>query len=97
MLRDLYCPKNQPITMKYTFTYIILLLFGLMITQRSLAQTTQNKARIYGIVADSATREPLGLVTLNLKTPKDSLIKVGLSKADGAFAFTNIPTAKYHL
>lgn len=84
--------------MKKTITYIILSLAVLLsIDQHTFGQTSPYHGKLYGIITDSATKAPLELVTINLKTAKDSLVKVTLSKADGRFAFENIKAAKYHL
>lgn len=63
----------------------------------AFAQTGQHKNGVHGLVADSATKEPLGLVTIYLKNAKDSLIKTDLSKADGSFAFEGLQPMPYHL
>lgn len=53
--------------------------------------------KIYGTVKDSLTHETLGLITIKLKTEKDSLLKTTISKTDGRFSFENIEVLKYHL
>ena len=66
-----------------------------MADKQAAAQSVQGK--FYGIIVDSATREPLGFATLNLRTAKDSLVKNTLSKVEGGFAFDHLQAMKYNL
>ena len=82
--------------MKQLFTYFITALL-LTAANYSRAQTTLQQRKIYGSVTDSASKAPIEFATIYLKTDKDSLLKTGLSKADGKFRFDNLKPAKYRL
>lgn len=84
------------IIMKRIFIYLtILFSIVFMSDKQAIAQSVQHK--LYGIIADSATRGPLGFATLNLRNVKDSLIKNTISTADGAFTLEHLQGMKYHL
>jgi len=70
------------------------LLFGGVIHS---ASAQNNTGKLYGMVKDSVNEQPLELVTLNLKTDKDSLLKTVVSKQGGKFLFEGLKIAKYHL
>ncbi|WDF54846.1 TonB-dependent receptor domain-containing protein [Mucilaginibacter sp. KACC 22063] len=74
-----------------------LLLFTLLfLTWASvIAQSTQN---IKGIVIDSAKNEPMGYVTVALRTVKGKQpVKSTLTKDNGSFEFTSLPGKSYEL
>lgn len=82
--------------MKRIFIYLFIPFAALFVADKQAsAQSLQRN--IHGIIADSATREPIGFTTFNLRSVKDSLIKNTLSKADGKFAFEHLRAMKYNL
>jgi outer membrane receptor protein involved in Fe transport len=84
--------------MKSSLINIFLLVAVLLFSwQLSFAHTKPPIGRISGIVTDSTSNQPIGFATISLKTEKDSLIKVVVSKADGHFRFENVDVRRYHL
>jgi ferric enterobactin receptor len=84
--------------MKKIFTYIITILAILFtVGSSAMAQKDVLTIKIHGIIADSVTKQSLNLVTIYLKTEKDSLLKTRVSKANGSFEFENLPIKKYNL
>jgi ferric enterobactin receptor len=84
--------------MKKIFKHIIIILIILFIAgSGAMAQKDVPTIKIHGIVADSVTKQLLDLVTVYLKTEKDSLLKTRVSKANGSFEFENLPSKKYNL
>ena len=67
------------------FSLIVFISFG----QLAIAQDKAGTGKITGSVIDSASNQPIGFATISLKTEKDSLIKVTVSKGDGHFQFEN--------
>jgi ferric enterobactin receptor len=76
------------------FFLVIVFAFSVHFTS---AQTKTGNGKISGSVIDSASNQPVGFATINLKTEKDSTVKVIVSKADGHFQFENVKPMKYHL
>jgi ferric enterobactin receptor len=58
---------------------------------------TAAKYRITGIIADSATRNPLPMVTLTLKKATNETIQIVVSQEDGTFNFPSLVAATYSL
>lgn len=86
------------IVMKKVLLNIFLLIAILTFSgQLSSAHNMASIGRISGTVTDSASNQPVGFATISLKTERDSLIKVVISKADGHFRFENVGLLKYHL
>jgi ferric enterobactin receptor len=84
--------------MKKIFTYIITILAILFtVGSSAMAQKDVLTIKIHGIIADSVTKQSLNLVTIYLKTEKDSLLKTRVSKANGSFEFENLPIKKYNM
>lgn len=82
--------------MKRIFTYLFILFAAVfMADKQAAAQNAQHN--FHGIIADSASREPIGFATLNLRSEKDSLVKNTLSKAEGSFTFEHLQAMKYNL
>jgi len=82
--------------MKRIFTHLFILFTAVFLVDRqAAAQTRQHK--FFGVIADSATREPIGFATLNLRSAKDSLVKNTLSKVEGNFAIEHLQAIKYNL
>ena len=82
--------------MKRLLTYFITAVL-LITVNYSRAQIISPQGKIYGIVADPVSKEPVEFATIYLKTGKDSLLKTALSKADGKFVFDNLKPGKYKL
>jgi len=53
--------------------------------------------QISGTVADSATRRPLDLITVNLKNDKMVPVQAKLTGTDGSFVLKGLPSSKYML
>jgi len=83
--------------MKKILTFLLTAFLIITAVNYSNAQSTSPKGNIYGSIADSASKTPVEFATIYLKTDKDSLIKTGLSKADGKFQFSGLKAAKYKL
>jgi ferric enterobactin receptor len=75
------------------FILVILVLFF-----SGLGAAAQVKSTIYSIycqVADSITKQPLGYVTVRLKTDTNNSAQIGFTKPDGSFSFTVMAPLKY--
>ncbi|WP_183572564.1 TonB-dependent receptor domain-containing protein [Mucilaginibacter sp. X5P1] len=84
--------------MKNIFIHITIILAILFIADSNAkAQKDVPAGKVYGIIADSLSKQPLELVTVMLKTEKDSLIKTRVSKAGGKFELENLHLKKYNL
>jgi len=66
------------------------------ITFFAFAQATAT-GTIKGVVTDSATQKPLSYITLSLKDTLQQTIKSGLTKTDGTFELSQLPTKNYKL
>lgn len=75
------------------FFAIVLVFSG----QLSYAQNKAGSGEITASVVDSISGQPLGFATINLKTEKDSLVKIAVSKADGHFQLEYLEPRKYRL
>lgn len=60
----------------------------------ALGQTSANR-RITGVVADSATRNPLPMVTIRLKNATNETIQIMVTQKDGSFKFPAVVPASY--
>ena len=56
---------------------------------------TSPKASIAGIVVDSATKNPLAMVTIRLKKANNETIQIMVSQEDGSFKFPSVVPASY--
>lgn len=84
--------------MKKSLINIFLLIVAFVFSwQLSSGQDKSSAGRITGIITDSTSSQPVEFATISLKTEKDSMIKVIISKADGHFQFENIKPRLYHL
>ncbi len=86
--------------MKYQHKNIHLLLVvaGIIFFRISvIAQAPPAEYIISGTVADSATKRPLGFLTVQLKEESDTIAKTSLTKADGSFLFAGLKPVKYRL
>jgi ferric enterobactin receptor len=84
--------------MKNILTHLFVILAILCIANsNAMAQKDLPAGKVAGMIVDSLSRQPLELVTIMLKTEKDSLIKTRVSKTDGKFAFESLQPAKYNL
>jgi len=84
--------------MKNILTHLFVILAILCIANsNAMAQKDLSAGKVTGIIVDSLSKQPLELVTIMLKTEKDSLIKTRVSKGDGKFAFESLHSAKYNL
>ncbi|TSD66803.1 TonB-dependent receptor [Inquilinus sp. KBS0705] len=63
-------------------------------TNTAVAQTTY---QLTGTVADSVTKQPLGYITINVKSSDDIAIKATLSKPNGQFSLDGLNAGKYKL
>ena len=75
-------------------TYLLLLAFTILFHKPAVAQVTHS---ISGTIIDSATKNPIELITVNLKTDEDVNIKTTLTTRNGAFTFDALKPAKYKL
>ena len=66
-------------------------------SNRVNAQTQLSEHKIYGTIADSLTKKPLELLTVQLRPESDTIVKTSLTKADGSFLFTGLKPLKYQL
>jgi uncharacterized surface anchored protein len=82
--------------MKLLLTYFITAVLIITVNY-SRAQYTMQQGKISGVIADSTSKKPVEFATIYLKTNKDSLLKTGLSGADGKFLFDNLKPGKYKL
>jgi ferric enterobactin receptor len=82
--------------MKLLLTYFITAVLIITVNY-SRAQYTMQQGKISGVIADSTSKKPVEFATIYLKTNKDSLLKTGLSGADGKFRFDNLKPGKYKL
>ena len=80
--------------MKYFIKTTCLLFILTGIANIALAQ---NQYKIYGTVADSASRKPLDYITISLKSADNVALKATLTKNGGTFNFDGLPAAKYNL
>jgi len=78
---------------------ILLSGYVLLFTCSNAAAQIKTGYKVYGVVADSATRKPLALITLTLTAmnPNNMPVQNALSKNDGSFEFASINKAKYKL
>ena len=66
--------------------YLFFISVGMMfLSENSNAQNVPALYKVYGIVVDSVTKQPVNFSTLNLKTDKNISIKTALTKPDGSF------------
>lgn len=72
--------------------FICALLFAQKIA--AFGQTSRLQ-HIKGIVADSVTKKPLGMVTVRLKKPNQETIQIMVTQADGSFKFPDLIPAAY--
>jgi len=82
---------------KYAIIQLVIIstvLFNQYIT--AFGQTSANR-RITGVVADSATRNPLPMVTLRLKKANNETIQIMVTQEDGSFKFPAVVPASYFL
>lgn len=66
--------------------YLFFIYVGMMFLSKNIsAQNLPALYKVYGIVADSATKKPVNFSTLNLKNDENISIKTALTKSDGSF------------
>jgi len=82
----------------FTITHLIMLLLALISFKKTAAaQTPSADYKISGIIADSVSQKKLDFITVNLKTDKNTVVKVDYSKEDGSFTFTGLKPLKYSI
>jgi len=74
-------------------------LLTVMLTQlnTTYAQSADGNFQIKGQIADSIDHKPLSLTTVRIKSMNDELINVAVTKDDGSFSFSGLPSASYKI
>ena len=78
---------------KNRFLFLIAVIF--FFSNSAAAQLQPIKSKIYGTIADSLTKKPLELLTIQLKTEANTIVKTTLTKSDGSFLFTELKPLNY--
>jgi ferric enterobactin receptor len=85
--------------MKFKHAFLQLLIISTVLFNKHITafgQTSANR-RITGVVADSATRKPLPMVTLRLKKANNETFQIMVTQEDGSFKFPAMVPASYFL
>ncbi|OOQ56867.1 outer membrane beta-barrel family protein [Mucilaginibacter pedocola] len=76
--------------------FLLLILFCFLIAP-VFAQEGKALFTLQGITADSASKQPLSFITVNLRTEAKQLLRTVVTKTDGTFKFDKLPSGKYVL
>jgi ferric enterobactin receptor len=76
-----------------TKVLLTIILFCAVLT--GFAQTASPDRSVRGVVIDSATRKPVDIITVNLKSAGNQLLRTAVTRADGIFSFEKLTPGNY--